>query len=95
MNSIKKAYFFGDSKEYQSLPRYGNPPRSCKRLSKQYNLILDYEKQLLIIEDLRKQIDERIRYYNSEEAITEKVKKDISGGLNQYLSKLSESESES
>jgi spore germination protein PC len=70
-------------------------PLELQRLSKQYNLILDYEKHLFIIEDLRKQIDERIRYYNSEEAITEKVKKDISGGLDQYLSKLSESESES
>lgn len=70
-------------------------PIELQKLCKQYSLILDYEKHLFIIEDLRKQIDERIRYYSSEEAITEKVKKDISGGLNQYLSKLSESEGES
>lgn len=70
-------------------------PLELQKLSKQYNLVLDYEKHSLIIEDLRKQVDERIRFYNSEEAITEKVKKDISGGLNQYLSKLSESEGES
>jgi spore germination protein PC len=70
-------------------------PEELQNLSKQYNLVLDYEKHTFIIEDLRKQIDERIRYYNSEAAITEKVKKDIIGGLNQYLSKLSESERES
>ena len=70
-------------------------PSELQNLSKQYNLVLDYEKHRFIIEDLRKQIDERIRYYNSEEAITEKVKKDIIGGLNQYLNKLSESERES
>jgi spore germination protein PC len=70
-------------------------PEELQNLSKQYNLVLDYEKHTFIIEDLRKQIDDRIRYYNSEEAITEKVKKDILGGLNQYLSKLSESERES
>jgi spore germination protein PC len=70
-------------------------PEELQNLSKQYNLILDYEKHTFIIEDLRKQIDERIRYYHSEDAITEKVKKDILDGLNQYLSKLSESERES
>jgi spore germination protein PC len=70
-------------------------PVELQNLSKQYNLVLDYEKHTFIIEDIRKQIDERIRYYNSEEAITEKVKKDILGGLNEYLSKLSESERES
>ncbi|QGQ98648.1 hypothetical protein EHS13_29085 [Paenibacillus psychroresistens] len=70
-------------------------PVELQTLSKQYNLVLDYEKHTFIIEDLRNQIDERIRYYHSEAAITDKVKKDIWSGLNQYLSKLSESERES
>jgi spore germination protein PC len=70
-------------------------PLELQKMSKHYNLVLDYEKHTFIIEDLRKQIDERIRYYYSEDAITEKVKKDIMGGLNQYLSQLSESERES
>ncbi|MEX2461449.1 MAG: spore germination protein GerPC [Paenibacillaceae bacterium] len=70
-------------------------PVELQKLSNQYNLVLDHKQHTFIIEDLRKQIDERIRYYHSETAITERVKKDIVGGLNQYLSKLSESERES
>jgi spore germination protein PC len=69
-------------------------PIELKRLSTEYRLTLDYEKHTFIIEDLRKQIDERILYYCSEAAITEKVKKDILNGLNTYLRKQSESESE-
>jgi spore germination protein PC len=69
-------------------------PIELQRLSAEYRLTLDYEKHTLIIEDLRKQIDERILHYSSEAAITDKVKKDILNGLQSYLSKLSESESE-
>jgi spore germination protein PC len=69
-------------------------PVELQRLSAEYRLTLDYEKHTLIIEDLRKQIDERILHYCSEAAITEKVKQDILNGLKSYLMKLSESESE-
>jgi spore germination protein PC len=69
-------------------------PIELQRLSTEYRLTLDYEKHTFIIEDLRKQIDERILHYCSEAVITEKVKNDILNGLKSYLSKLSESESE-
>ena len=69
-------------------------PSELQNLGRQYNLTLTYEKHTIIIEDLRQQIDERIRHYNSEATITEKVKKDILDGLRNYLAKLNESESE-
>lgn len=69
-------------------------PTELQNLSKQHSLTLNFEKHTVIIEDLRQQIDERIRHYISETTITEKVKKDILDGLRHYLAKIKESERE-
>jgi spore germination protein PC len=70
-------------------------PLEIQRLSGEFNIFLDHERLSLIIEDLKKQTEERIRYYSSEDAIFEKVKKDMLAGINQYFKNLSESERES
>jgi spore germination protein PC len=70
-------------------------PAEIERLSGEFNIILDQERFSLIIEDLKKQTEERIRYYSSEAAIVEKVKNDMLIGVNQYFKNLSESERES
>jgi len=69
-------------------------PQEILKLTAAYNIVLDDANKAIVIEDLRKQVDQRIVHYLNDsrskwqQFVVEKVKADILQGLNDYLIRL-------